>query len=194
MTHIDKSRVTRSVSWHTYEWVMSYLCMSHGAYVIKSCHTRKRVMSNICISHVAHVDESWRRYEWDMSHIWLSHIAHIDVSCHTYERVMSHILTCHATHMNEAWRTWRIHAAHTGWRRLKGSPKLQIISHQRATQYRSLLRKINYKDKGSYESSPPCMDKSSRVAHINVSRHTYVWHEWHECSMAHVENSCCTYA
>jgi len=44
----------------------------------------------------------------------------------------------------------------TGWRRLIGSPKLQIIFHKRATQYRSLLRKMTYKDKGSYESSPPC--------------------------------------
>ena len=44
----------------------------------------------------------------------------------------------------------------TGWRRLIGSPKLQFIFHKRATKYRSLLRKMTYKDKGSYESSPPC--------------------------------------
>ena len=47
--------------------------------------------------------------------------------------------------------------SHTGWRRLIGSPKLQIIFHKRATKYRSLLRKMTYKDKGSYESSPPCI-------------------------------------
>ena len=41
----------------------------------------------------------------------------------------------------------------TGWQRLIGSPKLQIIFHKGATRYRSLLRKITYKDKGSYESS-----------------------------------------
>jgi len=44
----------------------------------------------------------------------------------------------------------------TGWRRLIGSPKLQIIFHKRATKYRSLLRKMTYQDEGSYESSPPC--------------------------------------
>jgi len=33
---------------------------------------------------------------------------------------------------------------------------LQIIFHNRATKYRALLRKMTYKDKGSYESSPPC--------------------------------------
>ena len=31
-----------------------------------------------------------------------------------------------------------------------------FIFHKRATKYRSLLRKITYKDKGSCESSPPC--------------------------------------
>ena len=48
--------------------------------------------------------------------------------------------------------------ADTGRRRLMGSPKLQIIFHKRATKYRSLLRKMTCKDKGSYASSPPCKD------------------------------------
>jgi len=43
------------------------------------------------------------------------------------------------------------------WRRLIGSPKLQVTFHKRATKYRALLRKMTYKDKGSYESSPPCI-------------------------------------
>jgi len=50
----------------------------------------------------------------------------------------------------------------TGWRRLIGSPKLQIIFHKRATKYRALLRKMTYKDKGSYDSSPP---RITRVLH-----------------------------
>ena len=50
----------------------------------------------------------------------------------------------------------------TGWRRLIGSPKLQIIFHKRATKYGSLLRKMTYKDKGSYESSPPCKWNAKR--------------------------------
>ena len=44
----------------------------------------------------------------------------------------------------------------TGWPRLIGSPKLQIIFHNRATKYRALLLKMTCKDKGSYEFSPPC--------------------------------------
>ena len=43
----------------------------------------------------------------------------------------------------------------TGWRRVIGSPKLQIIFHKRATKYGSLLWKMTYTDKGSYESWPP---------------------------------------
>ena len=50
-----------------------------------------------------------------------------------------------------------VHVDNTGWRRLIGSRKLQIIFHKRAIKYRSLLRKMIYKDKGSYESSPPCI-------------------------------------
>jgi len=45
----------------------------------------------------------------------------------------------------------------TGWRRLIGSPKLQITFRKRATKYRALLREVTYKDKRSYESSPPSM-------------------------------------
>jgi len=45
---------------------------------------------------------------------------------------------------------------YTGWRRLIGSPKSQIIFHKRATKYRLLLRKMPYQDKGAYGSSPPC--------------------------------------
>jgi len=61
-------------------------------------------------------------------------------------------------------RPWGEHDArgvcihvHTGWRRLIGSPNLQIIFLKRSIKYKSLLRKMTYKDKGSYESSPPCI-------------------------------------
>jgi len=45
----------------------------------------------------------------------------------------------------------------TGWRKPIGCLKLQIIFHKRATgtNYRALLRKITYKDKASYDSTPP---------------------------------------
>ena len=106
------------------------------------------------MGHVTHMNGSCHAYACVMLHIWMSHITHMNAACvtyvnawyHAYEWVMSHIWMSHVTHINET----------TGWRRLIGSPKLQIISHKRATKYRSLLRKMTYKDKGSYESLPSC--------------------------------------
>jgi len=77
-----------------------------------------------------------------------------------------------------------------GWRRLIGSPELQIIFHKRATKYRSLLRKMTYTDKGSYESSPPCIKLPHPEFGINLSsRSLWVCHTWliHDSSMTHLE-------
>jgi len=45
----------------------------------------------------------------------------------------------------------------TGWRRLIGCLKLQVIFCKRATNYRALLQKMTYGDKAFNESSPPCV-------------------------------------
>jgi len=67
-----------------------------------------------------------------------------------------------------------------GWRRLIGSPKLQIIFHKRATKYWSLVRKMTYKDKGSYESSPPCtLANACRLMKcIHTFSETLYTHTW----------------
>jgi len=44
----------------------------------------------------------------------------------------------------------------TGWWRPIGCLKLQVIFRKSAINYRALLRKMTYKDKASYGSSPPC--------------------------------------
>ena len=81
----------------------------------------------------------------------------------------------------------------TGWRRLIGFPKLQIIFHKRAIKNRSLLRKMTYKDEGSYESSPPCNKKRSKIAreksytqthtHTHTHTHTYTQRNTHTQQM-----------
>ena len=50
--------------------------------------------------------------------------------------------------------------------------KLQIIFHKRATKYRSLLRKMTYKDKGSNESSPHCTHIFTR-SHRHLDSHSH---------------------
>jgi len=51
----------------------------------------------------------------------------------------------------------------TGWRRLIGCLNLQVIFRKRATNYRALWRKMTYKDKASYGSSPPCIRLCARI-------------------------------
>jgi len=74
----------------------------------------------------------------------------------------------------------------TGWPRLIGSPNLQIIFHKRTTKCRSLLRKITYEDKGSYESSAPCF---FRVSYTQISD-TYILRPYtpHICHPKHHKN------
>jgi len=57
---------------------------------------------------------------------------------------------CHNVRQDE------VQVMYTGWRRPIGCLKLQVIFRKRATNYRALLRKMTYKDKASYGSSPPC--------------------------------------
>jgi len=103
-------------SWHTYEWVMSHMWMSHVAHMNESCRTCECVMSHISIGHVTHVNESCLTQEWVMSHIWIGHehlrarlrciwmkhVTHMNQSCHTHEWVMSHIWMSHVSHLNES--------------------------------------------------------------------------------------------
>ena len=114
-------------------------------------------------------------YGWVMS--CMNKSRHAQMSHVTHERVMSHINACHSldtSYVMRLFQMWR-KAGHTctGWQRPIGSPKLQIIFHKRATKYRSLLRKMTYKDKGSYESSPPCIVKSRDFV-IRDMTHPYV--------------------
>ena len=51
----------------------------------------------------------------------------------------------------------------TGWQRLIGCLESQVIFRKRATNYRALLRKMTCKDRGSFESWPPCTACQFRV-------------------------------
>jgi len=71
---------------------------------------------------------------------------------------------------------WERHNYITGWQKLTGTPTMQIIFHKRATKYRSILRKMTYKDKVSYESLPPCTCNSrSFPAYMNIRMYNKAW-------------------
>ena len=66
--------------------------------------------------------------------------------------------------------------SHTGWQRPIRCLELQVISRKRATNYRALLRKMTYKDKASYGSSPPCINYTWAMTIIHESYQLYITH------------------
>jgi len=155
LTHVDESRCEHDSS------ICAIGC-------IHMCYARMPYMwhSLICGIHMSHMKT---HYMWHPA----------EVSNDIYGWVMLWtclIRRCHRMHL------YVPNALYTGWRRLIGSPKLQIIFHKRATKYRALLRKMTYKDKGSYESSPPCskgiqwMSHIRHFAHMNAAKTSYECH------------------
>ena len=131
---------------HSHVWYASFICVTWFIYKRVTAHAYVWHDSFICVtwlihSHVTHMNDSFTYVTW---------LIHVCVTVHAYAwyylYIVYHIWISHITSLR-----------YTGWRRLIGSPKLQVIFRKRATKYRSLLRKMNYKDKGSYGSSPPCI-------------------------------------
>ena len=108
-----------------------------------------------------HSYELRHTYDWVMPHIW---------SCHTYE--YSGVIIGWQYFKSSVWyyhtcdrlSVLSRHNCDTGWRRLIGCLKLQVIFRKRATNYVALLWKMPSKDKASYDSTPPCITQS------------WVWH------------------
>ena len=65
----------------------------------------------------------------------------------------------------------------TGWRRPIGCLKLQVIFHKRATNYKALLRKMTYKDKAYYDSTPPFNNDGNLVIHVSICKWviSHIW-------------------
>jgi len=136
--------VTYSYTWHAFVTRVTRLTKMWNVWHIRHDSFSATVdpfsLSFMCVSCLMHTcdvtNSNMHSYVWHDSFI-----------CVTW--------LIHAYNMSP---TWMDHVTCTGWRRLIGSPKLQINFFKRATKHRSLLRKRTYKDKGSYESSPPCMN------------------------------------
>ena len=64
-------------------------------------------------------------------------------------------------------------SSHTGWRRCRGCLKLQVSFRKRVAGYRALLRKMTYKDKASYASSPCCSHTHTTHTHTHVCMYVF---------------------
>jgi len=161
---------------------MSQVWMSHVSRMNESCLTSRGtknpdwVMSHVWMSHVSHMNESCLTYEWVMTHeeSWLSHIPHMNESCLTCEWVMTHIWIRCVT-LRETIEEEIVTLQNT-----ESSPVLRpdTISCatflKLATNYRALLRKMTYKDKASYESSPPSF-RMLRASVCEILRPSVFW-------------------
>ena len=56
----------------------------------------------------------------------------------------------------------------TGWRKLTGCLKSQVIFRKRATNSRALLLKMTYEDKASYNSTPLCSCIYEYTMHLKM--------------------------
>jgi len=92
-----------------------------------------------------------------LSMAWLIHVCHtcrvthgtctdLGVALLVHMCGMTHSIICviRSTHLL------------TGWPRLIRCLKLQFIVRKRATHYRAVLQEMTYKDKASYDFTPPC--------------------------------------
>ena len=66
----------------------------------------------------------------------------------------------------------------TGLQRPVRCLKLQVISRQRATNYRALLRKMTYEDTASYGSAPPYRDPTNQKRLFNPVTNKNSWGVW----------------
>ena len=117
-------------------------------------HTHTYMLGAAALSHLTSLTSRRVTCEWVTSQVDES--CHIDESCH-------------------------VSTGSTGWQRLVECLKLQVIFRKRATNYRSLLRKMTCEDKASYGSSPPCSTYHWGMPMRHV---TYQW------VVSHVNESC----
>jgi len=86
--------------------------------------------------------------------IYINMYKHVNmyICKYIYTYICIHIFPRARTYIHlYVWiRRWLV--SDTGWRRLIGCLKLQVIFRKKASNYRSLLRKMTYIDKASYDS------------------------------------------
>jgi len=124
-THVG-SRVIKS--WHTCDWVMAHVWLSHGTRVIESWHTCEQ-RPGLPVIDSAAASAVLTECEWVMAHVWINHGTHLDArnrfgcgvssarsgtrvdeSRHMCDWVMAHTNKNHFKHMNMSWHTCKCRA------------------------------------------------------------------------------------
>ena len=72
---------------------------------------------------------------------------HVYIHARIYTYTYTHMYLCSCAQVR--------HTGHTGWQRPIECLQLQVIIRKRATNCRALLWKMTYKDKASYDFTPP---------------------------------------
>jgi len=115
-----------------------------------------------------------------MSHMWMRHILPPtnDLlsrnTAYIWYVYMVFIHMIYAIHVifSYVWHYSGTYHMCTGWRRLIGCLRLQVIFRKRATNLRALFWEMTYEDKASCDSTPPCirprMDWSHFKCHEQV--------------------------
>jgi len=164
-SHMWMSHVTHIyATCHIYNWVEFHVCMRHVTHMNESCHTYPRDMSHFWLGEGTPLYATRSTYEWVMSHICTWHVTynmslyvtcifanHVAV-CDMYFRhpvqsieIFEYLNACYSRYVVLVPDATKV----TGWRRPIGCLKLQVIFRKRATNYRTLVRKMTHKYKGS---------------------------------------------
>jgi len=151
--------MTHSYVWHDplicVAWLISRMWMSH---VTHETHSYVSHDSFICVTRLIHTCGMTHTYVYT-THSYMWHDPFICVARLIHFCGMTHTYEWYGGFMCVTWHSFH----HTGWRRPAGCLKLPVIFRKRATNYRALLRKMPYKDKASYDSTPPCMSHVARA-------------------------------
>ena len=148
---------------------MSHIWMSRVTRMNESCHAYEKFMSHIWMSRVTHGNKSFHTYECVMSHWWIIHVTCMNESCHIYEAFISHIRMSRVSYMHQQCHAYACVMSHYRVAKTHISSRCRSFFRKRAMNCRAPLREMTYKDKASYDSTPPCTIHTANNSTLRAS-------------------------